>query len=134
MTEAGFTVERQFFFNKAGVLAWWLGNESSASARLRPGNSGCIIFSPPFFGSSTKSCRFPGYPRLSSLASSNRWQQRSPPKTNMESMDFGKTLVLPLLCAWPLCYLLIRRFVAVAEPTLTGASPGWVRRWPLEWS
>lgn len=26
MREAGFTVERQFYFNKAGVLAWWLGN------------------------------------------------------------------------------------------------------------
>ena len=27
MTEAGFTVERQFFFNKVGVLAWWVGNK-----------------------------------------------------------------------------------------------------------
>jgi len=27
MTEAGFTVERQFFFNKVGVMAWWAGNK-----------------------------------------------------------------------------------------------------------
>jgi glycosyltransferase involved in cell wall biosynthesis len=27
MTEAGFTVERQFFFNKVGVMAWWVGNK-----------------------------------------------------------------------------------------------------------
>ena len=26
MEEAGFAVERQFYFNKVGVLAWWLGN------------------------------------------------------------------------------------------------------------
>jgi SAM-dependent methyltransferase len=26
MAEAGFTVERQFYFNKVGVLAWWFGN------------------------------------------------------------------------------------------------------------
>jgi 2-polyprenyl-3-methyl-5-hydroxy-6-metoxy-1,4-benzoquinol methylase len=26
MTDAGFTVVQQFFFNKAGVLAWWVGN------------------------------------------------------------------------------------------------------------
>lgn len=26
MTDAGFVVERQFFFNKAGVLAWFVGN------------------------------------------------------------------------------------------------------------
>ena len=26
MTSAGFNVEKQFFFNKAGVLAWWIGN------------------------------------------------------------------------------------------------------------
>jgi glycosyltransferase involved in cell wall biosynthesis len=26
MTDAGFTIEKQFFFNKAGVLAWWFGN------------------------------------------------------------------------------------------------------------
>ncbi len=26
MEAAGFTVERQFFFNKVGVLAWWIGN------------------------------------------------------------------------------------------------------------
>ncbi len=26
MKQAGFTVERQIFFNKAGVLAWWIGN------------------------------------------------------------------------------------------------------------
>jgi 2-polyprenyl-3-methyl-5-hydroxy-6-metoxy-1,4-benzoquinol methylase len=26
MKEAGFTVERQIYFNKVGVLAWWIGN------------------------------------------------------------------------------------------------------------
>jgi hypothetical protein len=26
MTEAGFFVERQFYFNKVGVPAWWFGN------------------------------------------------------------------------------------------------------------
>ena len=26
MTEAGFLVEKQFFFNKVGVIAWWFGN------------------------------------------------------------------------------------------------------------
>jgi hypothetical protein len=26
MSEAGFTVERQFYFNKVGVFAWWFGN------------------------------------------------------------------------------------------------------------
>jgi len=26
MAEAGFAVERQFYFNKVGVFAWWLGN------------------------------------------------------------------------------------------------------------
>ena len=26
MEETGFAVERQFYFNKVGVLAWWLGN------------------------------------------------------------------------------------------------------------
>jgi len=29
MRAAGFTVERQFFFNKIGVLAWWVGNTVS---------------------------------------------------------------------------------------------------------
>ena len=27
MTEAGFVVEHQFFFNKVGVMAWWVGNK-----------------------------------------------------------------------------------------------------------
>jgi glycosyltransferase involved in cell wall biosynthesis len=26
MTQNGFEIERQFFFNKAGVIAWWVGN------------------------------------------------------------------------------------------------------------
>jgi hypothetical protein len=26
MEQAGFSVERQFFFNKVGVIAWWVGN------------------------------------------------------------------------------------------------------------
>jgi glycosyltransferase involved in cell wall biosynthesis len=29
MRDAGFDVERQFFFNKVGVLAWWVGNKIS---------------------------------------------------------------------------------------------------------
>lgn len=36
MTEAGFVVERQFFFNKAGVLAWWVGNVLCRQRALTP--------------------------------------------------------------------------------------------------
>jgi glycosyltransferase involved in cell wall biosynthesis len=36
MEEAGFDVERQFYFNKAGVLAWWVGNTLSGQRTLRP--------------------------------------------------------------------------------------------------
>lgn len=34
MTKAGFTVERQFFFNKVGVFAWWLGNKLSGQRTI----------------------------------------------------------------------------------------------------
>ena len=34
MTEAGFAVERQFFFNKAGVIAWWVGNRLSGQRTI----------------------------------------------------------------------------------------------------
>ena len=36
VTLAGFTVERQFFFNKAGVLAWWVGNKLGGQKALKP--------------------------------------------------------------------------------------------------
>ena len=36
MTGAGFAVERQFYFNKAGVFAWWVGNTLSGQHTLRP--------------------------------------------------------------------------------------------------
>lgn len=36
MSGAGFAVERQFFFNKAGVFAWWVGNTLSGQHSLRP--------------------------------------------------------------------------------------------------
>ena len=34
MQEAGFAVERQFYFNKAGVIAWWLGNTLSGQRTI----------------------------------------------------------------------------------------------------
>jgi glycosyltransferase involved in cell wall biosynthesis len=34
MTEAGFEVERQLYFNKVGVLAWWIGNKLSGQRTL----------------------------------------------------------------------------------------------------
>jgi glycosyltransferase involved in cell wall biosynthesis len=34
MEQAGFEVERQFFFNKAGVVAWWLGNTVSGQKTI----------------------------------------------------------------------------------------------------
>jgi glycosyltransferase involved in cell wall biosynthesis len=36
MTSAGFTVERQFFFNKAGVIAWWIGNTFCGQKTITP--------------------------------------------------------------------------------------------------
>jgi glycosyltransferase involved in cell wall biosynthesis len=34
MIGAGFRIERQFYFNKAGVLAWWLGNRLSGQRTI----------------------------------------------------------------------------------------------------
>jgi len=34
MTAAGFAVERQFFFNKAGVIAWWIAIRFAAKRRI----------------------------------------------------------------------------------------------------
>ncbi len=34
MTDAGFVVERQFFFNKVGVIAWWVGNKLSGQRTI----------------------------------------------------------------------------------------------------
>lgn len=36
MREAGFEVERQFFFNKVGVLAWYVANTLSGQKALKP--------------------------------------------------------------------------------------------------
>jgi hypothetical protein len=34
MVKAGFVVERQFYFNKVGVWAWWLGNTLSGQRTI----------------------------------------------------------------------------------------------------
>jgi glycosyltransferase involved in cell wall biosynthesis len=36
MKRAGFTVERQFYFNKVGVIAWWFGNKLFKQKTLKP--------------------------------------------------------------------------------------------------
>jgi SAM-dependent methyltransferase len=36
MTDAGFVVVRQFYFNKVGVLAWWVGNKLSGQRTITP--------------------------------------------------------------------------------------------------
>ncbi|HWN95071.1 MAG TPA: glycosyltransferase [Methylomirabilota bacterium] len=36
MLNAGFAVERQFFFNKAGVIAWWVGNVLCRQRTITP--------------------------------------------------------------------------------------------------
>jgi glycosyltransferase involved in cell wall biosynthesis len=36
MSEAGFIVEKQFFFNKVGVLAWWIGNVLCRQRTISP--------------------------------------------------------------------------------------------------
>jgi hypothetical protein len=36
MREAGFEVERQFFFNKAGVFAWYIANTLGGQKALKP--------------------------------------------------------------------------------------------------
>ena len=36
MKRAGCAVERQFYFNKIGVVAWWIGNKVSRQRKIRP--------------------------------------------------------------------------------------------------
>ena len=36
MREAGFTVEHQFYFNKAGKMAWYLANTLGKRRKLTP--------------------------------------------------------------------------------------------------
>jgi glycosyltransferase involved in cell wall biosynthesis len=36
MRKAGFDIERQFYFNKVGVLAWWVGNTLTAQKTITP--------------------------------------------------------------------------------------------------
>ena len=49
MTGAGFAVERQFFFNKAGVFAWWVGNTLSGQHSLQPWQLKLYNFLTPIF-------------------------------------------------------------------------------------
>ncbi len=49
MTKAGFLVERQFFFNKVGVLAWWLGNKLSRQRTITAWQLRLYNFLTPLF-------------------------------------------------------------------------------------
>ncbi|HMC28375.1 MAG TPA: glycosyltransferase, partial [Verrucomicrobiae bacterium] len=49
MTKAGFLIERQFFFNKVGVLAWWLGNKLSRQRTITAWQLKLYNFLTPFF-------------------------------------------------------------------------------------
>ena len=49
MQNAGFTVERQFFFNKAGVLAWWVGNTLCKQRTITPWQLKMYNFLTPLF-------------------------------------------------------------------------------------
>ena len=49
MTNAGFAVERQFFFNKAGVLAWWVGNVLCQQRTITPWQLKLYNLLTPFF-------------------------------------------------------------------------------------
>jgi len=49
MTKAGFLVERQFFFNKVGVLAWWIGNKLSRQRTLTAWQLKLYNFLTPIF-------------------------------------------------------------------------------------
>jgi glycosyltransferase involved in cell wall biosynthesis len=49
MTDAGFTIEKQFFFNKAGVLAWWFGNVLCRQRTITPWQLKIYNFLTPLF-------------------------------------------------------------------------------------
>ncbi len=49
MKDAGFVVERQFFFNKAGVLAWWVGNTLCKQRTITPWQLKIYNFLTPLF-------------------------------------------------------------------------------------
>ena len=49
MKNAGFTVERQFYFNKAGVLAWWVGNTLCKQRTITPWQLKVYNFLTPLF-------------------------------------------------------------------------------------
>ncbi len=49
MEAAGFCVERQFFFNKVGVLAWWLGNTLSGQRSITAWQLKLYNFLTPLF-------------------------------------------------------------------------------------
>jgi glycosyltransferase involved in cell wall biosynthesis len=49
MEQAGFRVERQFYFNKAGVLAWWFGNKLMKQRTITPWQLKVYNFLTPIF-------------------------------------------------------------------------------------
>ena len=49
MTEVGFTVERQFFFNKVGVMAWWVGNKLTGQRTITSWQLKLYNFLTPLF-------------------------------------------------------------------------------------
>lgn len=49
MTEAGFRVERQFYFNKLGVVAWWVGNTLFGQKRITAWQLRIYNFLTPLF-------------------------------------------------------------------------------------
>lgn len=49
MREAGFEVERQFFFNKAGALAWFVANTLGGQKALKPWQLKLYNFLTPLF-------------------------------------------------------------------------------------
>ena len=49
MRAAGFRVERQFFFNKVGVLAWWIGNKLSRQRTITAWQLKLYNFLTPIF-------------------------------------------------------------------------------------
>jgi glycosyltransferase involved in cell wall biosynthesis len=49
MERAGFRVERQFYFNKFGVIAWWLGNRLTGQKALGPAQLRVYNFFTPVF-------------------------------------------------------------------------------------
>jgi len=49
MTESGFKVVRQFYFNKIGVLAWWVGNTLGGQKTITPWQLRLYNFLTPVF-------------------------------------------------------------------------------------